>query len=161
MEKFRIGQGWDLHRLGPGTSLRLGGLDIPFQRSAIAHSDGDALCHAVIDALLGAAHLGDIGRLFPDTDEAYRDANSMELLAMAWEKVAAQGWEICNLDCTLILQRPKLAPLIPGMEENLARVLGIPAEDVSIKAKTAEGLGPNGAGESMEAWATVLLKKDL
>ena len=159
MSIFHIGQGWDLHRLGPGSSLRLGGVDIPFERAAIGHSDADALCHAVIDALLGAAHLGDIGRLFPDTDPAYRGINSMELLAIVRERVQAQGWKPVNLDCTVILQRPKLVPYIPEMERSLAGALGLPADCVSVKAKTAEGLGSIGAGESLQAAAIVLLER--
>ncbi|MDO4732517.1 MAG: 2-C-methyl-D-erythritol 2,4-cyclodiphosphate synthase [Bacillota bacterium] len=157
--KLRIGQGWDRHRFCEGTSLRLGGVDIPFERSLLGHSDADALCHALIDALLGAAHLGDIGRLFPDTDPAYENIDSMLLLQNVLSLLQQRGWQIMNVDCTIITQQPKLAPYIPLIEESLAKAMGLPADAVSVKAKTAEGLGPVGRQECLEAMAVALLQQ--
>ncbi len=154
---FRIGEGWDVHRLVEGRALVLGGVTVPHTHGLLGHSDADALAHAITDALLGAAGLGDIGRHFPDTDPAYAGADSMRLLEAALHRVAEAGWRIGNIDATVIAQAPKLAPHIPAMRERLAAVLGLSADRVNVKAKTAEKLGPVGAGEAMEARAVCLL----
>jgi 2-C-methyl-D-erythritol 2,4-cyclodiphosphate synthase len=148
---FRIGEGWDVHRLVEGRPLVLGGVTVPHTQGLLGHSDADALAHAITDALLGAAGLGDIGRHFPDTDPAYAGADSMRLLEAAHQRVVAAGWRIGNIDATVVAQAPKLAPHIPAMRERLAAVLGLPPDRVNVKAKTAEKLGPVGAGEAMEA----------
>ncbi|MBL8361691.1 MAG: 2-C-methyl-D-erythritol 2,4-cyclodiphosphate synthase [Rubrivivax sp.] len=154
---FRIGEGWDVHRLVEGRPLVLGGVTVPHTQGLLGHSDADALAHAITDALLGAAGLGDIGRHFPDTDPAYAGADSMRLLEAAHQRVVAAGWRIGNIDATVVAQAPKLAPHIPAMRERLAAVLGLPPDRVNVKAKTAEKLGPVGAGEAMEARAVCLL----
>lgn len=154
---FRIGEGWDVHRLVEGRPLILGGVTVPHTHGLLGHSDADALAHAITDALLGAAGLGDIGRHFPDTDPAYAGADSMRLLEGAHQRVVAAGWRIGNIDATVVAQAPKLAPHIPAMRERLAAVLGLPADRINVKAKTAEKLGPVGAGEAMEARAVCLL----
>ena len=159
MAQFHIGQGWDVHRLCPGDRLRLGGLDLPFDRALLAHSDGDVLCHAVIDALLGAAALGDVGRLFPDTDPAYENADSLALLARTADLLRAEGWRVVNVDSTLILDRPKLAPFIGQMAENLARTLEIAPTAVSVKAKTTEGLPALGCDLFVQAQAIALIER--
>lgn len=157
MTDIRVGEGWDVHALVPGRPLVLGGVTIPFDRGLLGHSDADALLHAITDALLGAAGLGDIGRHFPDTDERFRGADSSKLLAEAARRVRDQGWQIGNVDSTVIAQAPKLAAHIPGMVASIARTLGLAAEQVNVKAKTAERLGPVGQGLSIEARAAVLL----
>lgn len=154
---FRIGQGYDCHALVPGRALVLGGVRIPAPRGLLGHSDADALLHAVTDALLGAAALGDIGRHFPDTDERFAGADSRALLRATVELVAQRGWQVGNLDCTVIAQAPKLAPHIPAMVRHLAEDLGVGEDRVNVKAKTAERLGPEGRGESISAQAVVLL----
>lgn len=154
---FRIGEGWDVHRLVEGRPLILGGVHIPHTHGLLGHSDADALAHAITDALLGGAGLGDIGRHFPDTDPAFKGADSMVLLAEAARRVRAQGWEIGNIDSTVIAQAPKLAPHIAAMQSRLAEVLGLRADQVNVKAKTAEKLGPVGEGLAMEANAACLL----
>jgi 2-C-methyl-D-erythritol 2,4-cyclodiphosphate synthase len=154
---LRIGEGWDTHALVPGRKLVLGGIEIPFERGLLGHSDADALVHAVIDALLGAAGLGDIGRHFPDTDQRFRGADSAALLAEAVQRVRAQGLEIANVDSTVIAQAPRLAPYIDAMRERIAQALGVSPRQVNVKAKTAEKLGPVGQGQSIEARAVVLL----
>jgi 2-C-methyl-D-erythritol 2,4-cyclodiphosphate synthase len=154
---FRIGEGWDVHALVPGRRLVLGGVEIPFDRGLLGHSDADALLHAITDALLGAAGLGDIGRHFPDTDERFRGADSGALLAEAAARVRAEGFEIGNVDSTVVAQAPKLAPHIEAMRTGIARMLGVEASRVNVKAKTAEKLGPVGQGQSIEARAVVLL----
>lgn len=156
---FRIGEGWDVHALVPGRKLVLGGVDIPFERGLLGHSDADALLHAITDALLGAAGLGDIGRHFPDTDERFKGADSAALLAEAARRVREQGWQLANVDSTVVAQAPKLAPHIEAMRTRIAQVLGLEPDQVNVKAKTAEKLGPVGQGQSIEARAVVLLEK--
>lgn len=154
---FRIGEGWDTHVLVEGRPLILGGVHIPYEKGLLGHSDADALLHAITDALLGAAGLGDIGRHFPDTDARFKGADSMVLLAEAAQRVRAQGWRIGNIDSTVMAQAPKLAPHIPAMQARIAQGLGLDATQVNVKAKTAEKMGPVGEGRSMEARAVVLL----
>ncbi len=156
---MRIGQGYDVHKLVEGRKLILGGVEIPFEKGLLGHSDADVLTHAVMDALLGAAGLGDIGRHFPDTDPAYAGADSQRLLQAVSEKLAAAGWQVGNVDCTVIAQRPKLASHLPQMQKNLAGMLQIDPEQVNIKATTEEGLGFTGTGEGMAAQAVALLVK--
>lgn len=158
MSNIRIGEGWDIHALVPGRKLMLGGVEIPHERGLLGHSDADALLHALTDALLGAAGLGDIGRHFPDTDERFRGADSAVLLAEAARRVAAEGWLIGNLDSTIVAQAPKLAPHIAAMRQRIAEVLGISVDQVNVKAKTAERMGPVGEGHAIEARAVVLLE---
>jgi 2-C-methyl-D-erythritol 4-phosphate cytidylyltransferase/2-C-methyl-D-erythritol 2,4-cyclodiphosphate synthase len=153
----RSGFGYDVHRLVPDRALVLGGVTIPHTHGLLGHSDADVLTHAVMDALLGAAALGDIGGHFPDTDAQYRGISSLALLAVVVEKVAAAGFAPINIDVTVAAQAPKLAPHIPAMRGQLASVLGLPLEGVSIKATTTEGLGFVGTGEGMAAYATVSL----
>ena len=155
--KLRIGEGWDVHALVAGRPLILGGVTIPHDKGLLGHSDADALLHAITDALLGAAGLGDIGRHFPDTDERFRGADSAVLLAEAARRVREQGWQLVNLDSTVIAQAPKLAPHIESMRARIAQVLAIDASQVNVKAKTAEKMGPVGEGRSIEARAVVLL----
>lgn len=157
MNSFRIGEGWDTHSLVPGRPLILGGITVPHPLGLSGHSDADVLAHAVIDALLGAAGLGDIGRMFPDTDPTYKGADSMVLLGSAAQRLRQAGWTIGNLDCTVIAQAPKLAGFIPAMCERLAGVLGVETTCVNVKAKTAENLGPVGNRQSMEARAVALI----
>ncbi len=154
---MRIGQGWDLHRLEPGRKLIIGGVDIPFDKGCVAHSDGDVLVHAVIDAILGAAALGDIGSHFPDTSGEWKDADSMYLLKHTVELVYQKGYRIINLDTTVILEQPKLRPHIPVIISNIADTAGIPAGYVSVKAKTSEKVNAAGEGRAVEAYAVVLL----
>ena len=156
---MRIGHGYDVHRLVPERKLILGGVEIPHNLGLLGHSDADVLLHAITDALLGGAGLGDIGRHFPDTDAQFRGADSAVLLAEAARRVRAEGWQIGNVDSTVIAQAPKLAPHIPAMRERIAQTLGIAGEQVNVKAKTAEKLGPVGEGRAMEARAVVLLHR--
>jgi 2-C-methyl-D-erythritol 2,4-cyclodiphosphate synthase len=156
---MRIGEGWDVHALVPGRPLKLGGMLIPHAMGLLGHSDADVLLHAITDALLGAAGLGDIGRHFPDTDEEFRGADSGVLLAEAARRVRDVGYEIGNIDSTVVAQAPKLAPHIPFIVERIALLLGVAPGQVNVKAKTAEKLGPVGQGLSMEARAVVLLWK--
>lgn len=155
--KLRIGEGWDIHQLVAGRKLILGGVEIPFEKGLLGHSDADALLHAITDALLGAAALGDIGSHFPDTDPAFKGADSATLLAAAAQRVRVLGYAIGNIDSTVIAQAPKLAPHIPAMRARIAEVLGLDVDQVNVKAKTAEKLGPVGQGLAMEARAVVLL----
>nr|WP_317323202.1 2-C-methyl-D-erythritol 2,4-cyclodiphosphate synthase [uncultured Flavonifractor sp.] len=155
---MRIGHGYDVHKLIEGRKLILGGVDIPFEKGLLGHSDADVLTHAVMDALLGAAALGDIGKLFPDTDPAYAGADSLMLLERVGERLAEAGYRVGNIDATLLAQRPKLAPHIPQMRANLAARLGLDVSQVSVKATTEEGLGFTGAGEGMAAHAVCLLE---
>ncbi len=157
MMNMRIGEGWDVHALVTGRPLVIGGVTIPFEKGLLGHSDADVLLHAITDALLGAAGLGDIGRHFPDTDERFRGADSAVLLAEAARRVAEQGWAIVNLDSTVIAQAPKLAPHIEAMRQRIAQVLQVQATQINVKAKTAEKMGPVGEGRSIEARAVVLL----
>jgi len=156
---LRIGTGYDLHRLVEGRRLVLGGVVIPFDRGLAGHSDADAVCHAVTDAILGAAAAGDIGRHFPDSDPRWKDADSLTLLARAVEIVAAGGYGIVNVDVVVIAERPRLVPYIDAMRANLARVIGITAAQVGIKGKTNEGVGSIGAGESIAVHAVALLTR--
>lgn len=154
---FRIGQGWDVHALVAGRALILGGVHIEHPLGLLGHSDADVLAHAITDALLGAAGLGDIGRHFPDTDPQFAGANSLVLLSEAARRVRAQGWAIGNIDSTVIAQAPKLAPHIPHMQQKLAAALGIAPTQINVKAKTAEKLGPVGEQKAMQAQAVALL----
>jgi 2-C-methyl-D-erythritol 2,4-cyclodiphosphate synthase len=154
---FRIGEGWDVHALVPGRPLMIGGVRVPHTHGLLGHSDADVLLHAITDALLGAAGLGDIGRHFPDTDARFAGADSAVLLAEAAQRVRAAGWQIGNVDSTVIAQAPKLAPHIGAMVVRIAQVLGVAPEQVNVKAKTAERLGPVGQGASIEARAALLL----
>ncbi len=156
---LRIGEGWDVHQLVEGRPLVLGGITVPHTHGLLGHSDADALLHALTDALLGAAGLGDIGRHFPDTDAAFKGADSAVLLAEAARRVRAEGWEVVNVDSTIVAQAPKLAPHIQAMRERIAQVLGIGPERVNVKAKTAEKLGPVGEKRAIEARAVCLLCK--
>ncbi len=154
---FRIGEGWDTHALAPGRKLIIGGVDVPHSAGLLGHSDADVLLHAIIDALLGAAGLGDIGTHFPDTDVRFKGADSVALLRETARLLAARGHRIGNIDSTVIAQIPKLSPYIPAMRERIAEALGLEVGRVNVKAKTAEKLGPVGQGLSMEARAVVLL----
>lgn len=157
---MRIGHGYDVHRLTEDRRLVLGGVEIPFEKGLLGHSDADVLAHAVTDALLGAAALGDIGGMFPDTDPAYRGADSLLLLQRAAHRVREAGFAIGNIDATILAQRPKLSPHIPAMRQNLAAACGLPENRVSVKATTEEGLGFTGAGEGMAAHAVCLLEEE-
>jgi 2-C-methyl-D-erythritol 2,4-cyclodiphosphate synthase len=156
---LRVGLGHDVHRLAPNRALILGGVRIEYDRGLLGHSDADILLHAITDALLGAAGLGDIGDAFPDTDPAYAGIDSAVLLAETLRRVRDGGWRIINLDCTIFAQRPKLAPHKPAIRRRVAELLGIPVETVNVKAKTGELVGPIGREEAMAADAVVLLEK--
>ncbi len=156
---IRIGEGWDVHALVPGRQLILGGVKIPHTMGLLGHSDADVLLHAITDAVLGAAGLGDIGRHFPDTDAQFKGADSSVLLQEAMRRVRAQGWELVNVDSTIVAQAPKLAPHMAAINAGVAKALGVQADQVNVKAKTAEKLGPVGMGQSIEARAVALLKK--
>jgi len=155
---MRIGQGFDVHAFGEGSFVILGGVRIPHERGLVAHSDGDVLLHALADALLGAAALGDIGHLFPDTSEQWAGADSRELLRQVVGRVSAAGYGIVNTDMTIIAQAPKMAPHIGAMRRNIAEDLGVPVENVSIKATTTERLGFTGRGEGIACQAICLLE---
>ena len=156
---MRIGNGYDVHRLVEDRKLILGGVEIPYEKGLLGHSDADVLLHAIMDALVGAAALGDIGKHFPDTDPAYKGANSMELMAHVKKLIEEQSYFIENIDCTIIAQRPKLAPYIAAMKINIARVLGIQPGQVNVKATTEEGLGFTGQGLGIAASAVCLLSE--
>jgi 2-C-methyl-D-erythritol 2,4-cyclodiphosphate synthase len=156
---IRIGEGWDVHALVPGRKLILGGVEIAHSAGLLGHSDADVLLHAITDAVLGAAGLGDIGRHFPDTDAQFKGANSSVLLQEAMRRVRAQGWELVNVDSTIVAQAPKLAPYMAAINAGVAQALGVALDQVNVKAKTAEKLGPVGMGQSMEARAVALLHK--
>jgi 2-C-methyl-D-erythritol 2,4-cyclodiphosphate synthase len=156
---FRIGEGWDTHQLVEGRPLILGGVTVPHTHGLLGHSDADALCHAITDALFGAAGLGDIGRHFPDTDAAFKGADSIALLAECVRRVRAAGWEPVNIDSTIVAQKPKLAPHIDAMRDRLARTLGLPRDCVNVKAKTAEKMGPVGELKAIETRAVCLLER--
>ena len=155
---MRIGHGYDVHRLVEGRKLILGGVEIPFEKGLLGHSDADVLAHAVMDALLGAAALGDIGTLFPDSDPAYKGADSLELLRRVTAVLGENGYRVGNVDATVLAQRPKLAPHIPLMRERLAAAMGIDPGRVSVKATTEEGLGFTGTGEGIAAHAVTLIE---
>jgi 2-C-methyl-D-erythritol 2,4-cyclodiphosphate synthase len=154
----RIGEGWDIHALAPGRKLVIGGVHIPFERGLMGHSDADVLLHAITDALLGAAGLGDIGGMFPDTDAQFKGADSVMLLAQAAKRVRERGFAIGNVDSTVIAQAPRLAPHVSAMRDRIASALDLQPDQVNVKAKTAEKLGPVGQGLAIEARAIVLLQ---
>lgn len=157
--EFHIGHGYDIHRLVEGRKLILGGVVIEFDVGCDGHSDGDALCHAIADAILGAAGLGDIGHHFPDDDESIRGISSLIILAEVYEGVRRRLWKIINIDATVIIQNPKLAPYIPKIRENIAGALKMPADSVNIKAKTAEKMGDVGMGKAVETHCVALLTR--
>ena len=156
---MRIGTGYDVHRLGPDTDMIIGGVKIDYELGLIGHSDADVLCHAISDAILGAASLGDIGLHFPDTDEKYKGADSIKLLSECDEKVAEKLYIIENIDATIIAQKPKMRPYIDKMRENISKALGLAVDQVNIKATTEEGLGFTGSGQGIAAQAVVLLSE--
>lgn len=159
MTNLRVGHGYDVHRLTEGRRLILGGVDVPYDRGLLGHSDADVLTHAVMDALLGAAALGDIGKLFPDSDDRYVGADSVELLRRVTAYLAERGWQVVNVDATVVAQAPKLLPYIDRMRENLAAAMGLDVSCVSVKATTEERLGFTGSGEGMAAHAVALVEK--
>jgi len=154
---FRVGEGWDIHALVTGRKLMLGGIEVPYHLGLLGHSDADVLLHAITDALLGAAALGDIGSHFPDTDAQFTGADSSVLLAEAARRVRAKGFEIGNVDSTIIAQAPKLMPFMPAIRASVAQALGVAVDQVNVKAKTSEKMGPVGLGQAMEARAVVML----
>lgn len=154
---MRIGHGYDVHRLVPERKLILGGVEVPFEKGLLGHSDADVLTHALMDALLGAAGLGDIGQHFPDTDPAYAGADSLKLLEHVVELIRRKGYRLGNADCTLIAQRPKLASYLPAMRENFARICGVDPDQINLKATTEEKLGFTGDGSGISAHAVCLL----
>jgi 2-C-methyl-D-erythritol 2,4-cyclodiphosphate synthase len=156
---IRVGFGYDVHRLVEGRTLRLGGVIVPYERGLAGHSDADVLLHAITDALLGAAGLGDIGTHFPPTDPAFKNADSRVLLQLAAGRVRAAGWQVGNIDSTIVAERPRLAPHIPAIRASIASVLELAEAQVSVKAKTTEGLGFTGTGEGMAAYAVALLEQ--
>lgn len=159
MMDIRIGNGYDVHALAAGLPMWLGGVRIPSENGFVAHSDGDVAIHALCDALLGALALGDIGHLFPDSSDEWKGVDSKILLRKVVERVHAEGWQVGNVDITIALQRPKLAPHIAAMRETLAPILGVATDAVSVKATTTERLGFVGRGEGCEVWASAILKK--
>ena len=159
MTKLRVGHGYDVHRLVEGRALILGGVTVPFDRGLLGHSDADVLTHAVMDALLGAAALGDIGQLFPDSDAAYAGADSIALLERVTALLREHGWQVGNVDATVVAQAPKLAPYVPEMRRRLAEAMGLDVDCVSVKATTEERLGFTGSGEGMAAHAAALVEK--
>lgn len=159
MTKLRVGHGYDVHRLVEGRALILGGVTVPFDRGLLGHSDADVLTHAVMDALLGAAALGDIGQLFPDSDAAYAGADSIALLERVTALLREHGWQVGNVDATVVAQAPKLAPYIPDMRRHLAEAMGLDVDCVSVKATTEERLGFTGSGEGMAAHAVALIER--
>lgn len=159
MTTMRVGQGYDVHALVPGRKLVIGGVDIPYERGLLGHSDADVLLHAITDAILGAAALGDIGTFFPDSDEQWRGADSRKLLSAAVERVRAVGWRVVNIDTTVIAERPKLLPHVPAMRAAIAQCTGAPVDAVNVKGKTNEKLGALGRSEGIAAQAVVLLAR--
>ena len=159
MTKLRVGHGYDVHRLVEGRALILGGVTVPFDRGLLGHSDADVLTHAVMDALLGAAALGDIGKLFPDSDAAYAGADSIALLERVTALLREHGWQVGNVDATVVAQAPKLSPYIPEMRRRLAEAMGLDVDCVSVKATTEERLGFTGSGEGMAAHAVALIER--
>ena len=155
---MRVGHGYDVHRLVEGRKLILGGVEIPFEKGLLGHSDADVLVHAIMDAILGAAALGDIGRHFPDTDERFKGADSIKLLKHVGELIKEKGYSISNIDSTVIAQRPKLAPYIETMEQNISTALNLDLDSINIKATTEEGLGFTGSGEGIAAHAVALIE---
>ena len=159
MTKLRVGHGYDVHRLVEGRALILGGVTVPFDRGLLGHSDADVLTHAVMDALLGAAALGDIGKLFPDSDAAYAGADSIALLERVTALLREHGWQVGNVDATVVAQAPRLAPYVPEMRRRLAKAMGLDVDCVSVKATTEERLGFTGSGEGMAAHAVALIER--
>lgn len=159
MTGLRIGHGYDVHRLTEGRALILGGVEIPFEKGLLGHSDADVLLHAVMDALLGAAALGDIGKLFPDSDEAYRGISSVRLLEEVRRRLTDEGYQVVNVDATVVAQRPKIAPYIPQMRRTIAKALEIDTAQVNVKGTTEEKLGFTGDGSGIAAHAVCLLEK--
>ena len=159
MTKLRVGHGYDVHRLVEGRALILGGVTVSFDRGLLGHSDADVLTHAVMDALLGAAVLGDIGKLFPDSDAAYAGADSIALLERVTALLREHGWQVGNVDATVVAQAPKLAPYVPEMRRRLAEAMGLDVDCVSVKATTEERLGFTGSGEGMAAHAVALIER--
>ncbi|MCF7823383.1 MAG: 2-C-methyl-D-erythritol 2,4-cyclodiphosphate synthase [Candidatus Marinimicrobia bacterium] len=157
---FRIGTGYDVHRLVAGRKLILGGVEIPFEKGTLGHSDGDALTHAIADALLGALALGDIGQHFPDTDPAYKNAYSIDLLAHVKHLIESKGYAVSNVDATIVLQQPKVMGYLEEMRTKISTALGIALVNVSVKATTTEGLGMTGSGDAVEAQAVCLLIRE-
>ena len=157
---FRIGHGYDVHRLVEGRDLILGGVTIPWKLGLLGHSDADVLAHAIMDAILGAAAMGDIGMLFPDNDPTFKGADSLKLLTEVMRRVRAEGWEVVNIDATILAQAPKLSPHKLQMRENLAAAAGLDVSQVSVKATTEEGLGWTGTSEGMAVHALALLTKN-
>ena len=158
---MRIGSGYDVHKLAENRDLILGGVKIPYEKGLLGHSDADVLLHAIMDALLGAAALGDIGRHFPDNDPAYKGADSLKLLSVVRDLIFEKGYVIINLDATVIAQRPKLSPYMEEMRKNIAETLNIDLDQVNVKATTEEGLGFTGAGEGISASAVCLIEKNI
>lgn len=156
---FRIGQGFDVHQLVEGRPCIIGGVEIPYEKGLLGHSDADVLLHTIADACLGAIAEGDIGKYFPDTDPAFKDADSAKLLSHVWEIVKEKGYELGNVDCTIIAQKPKMAPYIPQMRERIAQLLEADVNQVNVKATTTEKLGFTGRGEGVASQAVVLLVK--
>ena len=156
---MRVGHGYDVHRLVEGRKLILGGVEIPWEKGLLGHSDADVLLHALMDAILGAAALGDIGQHFPDSDERYAGADSLQLLAEVSRLLTEAGYRLVNADCTILAQRPKLMPHVSAMRANIARVLGVEPDAVSVKATTEEGLGFTGDGSGIAAHAVVLIER--
>ena len=157
---FRIGQGFDVHQLVEGRPLIIGGVEIPFEKGLLGHSDADVLLHTIIDAALGALALGDIGKLFPDTDPVYKDADSKQLLQKVWKIVTEHGYRLGNLDATILAQKPKMVPFIPAMRKKIASILAADESCISIKATTMEKLGPIGEQKGIAAMSVILLIKD-
>ena len=156
---MRVGQGYDVHRLVEGRKLILGGVEVPFEKGLLGHSDADVLTHAVMDALLGAAGLWDIGHAFPDSEEAFRGISSLILLERVMDMLSSRGFQVGNVDCTILAQAPKLAPYIPQMRENLSVRMGVKPEQVNVKATTEEGLGFTGTLQGMACHAVCLLEE--
>jgi len=156
---YRIGNGYDVHKMVEGRKLILGGVEIPYEKGLLGHSDADVLVHAIMDAMLGALALGDIGKHFPDTDEKYRGINSMHLLSHVWELIKSKGYEIVNIDSIVVMERPKIKAVIPEMALNIAKILETSVENISVKATTEEKLGFTGTGEGVKSYAVVMLKK--
>jgi len=156
---MRVGLGYDIHRLVPDRPLVLGGVTVPFEKGLLGHSDADVICHAVGDALLGAAALGDLGTHFPDSDPQWKGISSLKLLEQVEDLIRRKGFRIINIDATLVAERPKIGPHVPEMRRRLADALGISPEQVSVKATTTEGLGPAGSGEGMAAYAAAAVEE--
>ena len=156
---YRIGNGYDVHKMVEGRKLILGGVEIPYEKGLLGHSDADVLVHAIMDAMLGALALGDIGKHFPDTDEKYRGINSMLLLSHVWELIKSNGYEIVNIDSIVVMERPKIKAVIPEMALNIAKILETSVENISVKATTEEKLGFTGNGSGAKSYAVILLRK--